>query len=388
MSAIHGMVGSFELMLHGDEFGMYDRQYGGARGASQLAGVGWVMGSVAHPLGAGRIAFHVMLSADPWTATLRGYPLVLQSGESYDGVPLHDRQHPHDLLMELAARYDVPITSSAALQLYAGPSGEPAVGPVAFPHRPSAIDDPFAPLSHHWQDATHISFGVVTAGIYTHAVKLEGSIFNGREPDQDRTDIDFAHQSPVLDSYSARLTVNPTADVSLSSWYAYLKTPEALEPTVSQHRMGASILTERRVGPAGEWSSALIYGANLYSNDSRLSNSVLLESTMNLDGTNVVFARGEYVVKSPSDLDVPVPSPPTPNRFPIGSAVAGYVRELWSGRGPVAVGAGFAGIIDVIPRSLVPWYATRTPGGFAVFLRAGLAQPKGGSGMASMPGMN
>lgn len=387
-SAIHAMAGSFELMLHGSEFGMYDEQYGGPRGGSQFAAWGWLMGSAAHPLGGGRIAFHAMLSADPWTATLRGYPLLLQSGESYNGAPLHDRQHPHDFFGELAARYDVAVTSSVALQLYAGPAGEPALGPVAFLHRPSATDDPFAPLSHHWQDETHASFGVVTAGIYTRALKLEGSIFNGREPDQDRTDIDFAHRAPVLDSYSARLTFNPTADVSLSSWYGYLRTPEALEPNVSQHRMGAAILTEHRMWSMGEWSSGLIYSANLYSNDSRLSNSVLLETTMDFDGKNAVFARGEYVVKSPADLDVPVPSPPTPDRFPIGSVVAGYVREVWSGRGPVAIGLGFAGILDVIPGSLGPWYATRTPGGFAIFLRARVAPRNGGPGMASMPGMS
>jgi hypothetical protein len=388
MSTLHTMAGSFELMLHGTEFGMYDEQYGGDRGASQLAGIGWIMGSAAHTLGAGQIDLHMMLSADPWTATLRGYPLVLQSGESYGGTPLHDRQHPHDLFTELAARYDVPIASSVALLLYAGPAGEPALGPVAFPHRPSAIDDPFAPLSHHWQDATHISFGVITAGIYTPALKLEGSIFNGREPDEDRTDIDWAGRAPVLDSYSTRLTFNPTADLSLSTWYAYLRTPEALEPTVSQHRLGAAILAERRLWSSGEWSSAVIYGANLYSSDSRLSNSVLLESTLDLDETNTVFARAEYVVKSPEDLDVPVPSPATPNRFPIGSLVAGYVRELWSGSRPMRLGVGLAGIVDVIPRSLTPWYATRTPGGFAVFLRAGFARSRQMSAMPSMPGMN
>ena len=34
-----------------------------------------------------------------------------------------------------------------------------------FMHRPSAADDPFAPLGHHWQDATHEAFGVVTTGL-------------------------------------------------------------------------------------------------------------------------------------------------------------------------------------------------------------------------------
>jgi hypothetical protein len=345
------------------------------------------MGSAAHSLGPGLVTFRGMFSADPWTATLRGYPLELQSGEADNGAPLHDRQHPHNLFMEMAAMYDVAIGSGAALQLYVAPVGEPAVGPVAFPHRPSAADDPFAPLSHHWQDATHIAFGVLTAAIYTRAIKLEGSIFNGREPDQDRTDIDYAGRAPVLDSYAARVTVNPTPGLSASTWYAYLKSPEQLEPTVSQHRMGASILTERRLWSEGEWSSAVIWGANLYSNDTRLSNSLLLETTLYLDGTNAVFARGEYVVKAPSDLDVAVPAPPAANRFPIGSAAIGYVRQLWTPAHLLSVGAGFAGILDVIPGTLLPYYGTRTPGGYAIFVRMGVAHQGGPSGMAGMPGM-
>ena len=142
--------------------------------------------------------------------------------------------------------------------LYVAPVGEPAIGPVAYMHRPSALNDPFAPLAHHWTDATHITYGVVSAGLFTKHVKLEGTLFNGREPDEDRYDFDF-HS---LDSYGARISVNPTPHWGLSASYGYLQQPEALHPDENQHRVGASILHTVRLGRQGEWASALIYGAN------------------------------------------------------------------------------------------------------------------------------
>src|SRR5262249_33652192 len=170
--------------------------------------------------------------------TPRGYPLLLQSGESFHGEPLHDRQHPHDFWMELGAIYERAISKRVAVELYAAPSGEPALGPVAFMHRPSAMDNPAAPLGHHWQDATHIAFGVITAGVFTHRLKLEGSVFNGREPDENRWDFDPI----VLDSYSGRATFNPDSNWSFTAGYGFLKNPEALEPAVSLHRLTASAL--------------------------------------------------------------------------------------------------------------------------------------------------
>lgn len=128
-------------------------------------------------VGTGMLQFRSMLSLDAIGVTGRGYPVLLQCGGSYHGVPIHDRQHPHDFFMELRALYLQPITRTIGVELYAAPSGEPALGPVAFMHRPSAMDDPVAPIGHHWQDATHISFGVVTAGLFTRQWKIEGSIF-------------------------------------------------------------------------------------------------------------------------------------------------------------------------------------------------------------------
>jgi hypothetical protein len=373
-------------MLHGSAFVTWNRQVGGDRGASQFESTNWFMGMASHSLGAGRLQLRGMFSAEPWTVGEQGYPEILQSGEDFNGVPNRDRQHPHDLFMELAADYQVPVSHDAAIELYAAPVGEPALGPVAFPHRPSASSDPMAPLSHHWQDATHIAFGVATAGVYTSTIKIEGSIFNGREPDQHRADFDLSTPNDrTLDSYSGRLTVNPSPGWSMSSWYAYLRSPEALEPTISQHRLGASILNAEPFGTRGQWSSALIYGANLYSNDRRLSNSADLETNLDLDGSNTVFGRLEYVNKSAYDLSV-VGVPPT-QRFDIQSVSVGYVREIGPFTKYGAAGLGVVLTLDAIPRTLEPAYRTRTPGGFGIFLRVRPAHTHMGSMMTQSDGM-
>jgi hypothetical protein len=147
--------------------------------------------------GSGHFGLRGMISLEPFTIAGCGYPNLLASGEVCEGEAIHDRQHPHDLFMELAATYDRPLGGDAHLQLYGGPFGEPALGPVAFPHRISAMPNPVAPITHHWLDATHITYGVVTGGVYGKRWKAEASVFNGREPDETRTNFDFA----AMDSY-------------------------------------------------------------------------------------------------------------------------------------------------------------------------------------------
>ncbi|HTD62377.1 MAG TPA: hypothetical protein VK679_17100 [Gemmatimonadaceae bacterium] len=364
MHAEHMMAGGWQFMLHYMAFANYDHQESTRNidGATQFNGIDWFMGMAQHDVGASRLTLRAMLSTDPFTVGKAGYPLLLQTGESYRGEPLHDRQHPHDLFMELAAVYDAPVTSDVAVELYAAPAGEPALGPVAYPHRPSAAGDPYAPLGHHWQDATHISFGVLTAGVFTHGVKLEGSIFNGREPDETRTNFDFR----TLDSYSGRVTMNPAPAWSVSASYGYLKSPEQLTPNISQHRMGASVLFDQPFNGKGEWSTALVYGANLYSDSPQLSNSVDLETTLDLDGTNTIFWRAEYVNKDAYDLALGA-APPA-GRFDVGSGTIGYSRELMRAAG-IAIALGGVATVDLIPTGLRPYYGTRTPYGFGVFLR-------------------
>src|SRR5436305_11932893 len=323
MHAAHYMLGRWTLMLHGKGFFQYDWQ-GASRGSNQLGIVNWAMAAASRALGGGQLQLRAMFSAEPWTIGSRGYPLLVQSGESYQGAPLHDRQHPHDLFMELAALYERPVARDFGLSLYLAPVGEPAVGPVAFPHRPSAADDPLAPISHHWQDGAHITFGVVTAGVFTRNVKLEASWFNGREPDENRTNFDYTGRR--LDSYSVRLTVNPGPRWSLSTWYAYLKSPEGLYPDESLHRIGAAALTTQTVGAGGTWSSALIYGANAQIGTGRLASSVLVESTLDLDGTNSLFGRVEYVRKSAEELVIP--SVPSTTQYDVGALALGYLRTV------------------------------------------------------------
>jgi hypothetical protein len=357
--------GHWDVTGHGFAFAQYDKQ-GGTRGGEQLGSLNWMMLMASHSLAGGRVQARTMLSLDALTVTPKGYPLLLQSGEAYDGQPLHDRQHPHDFFMELSMLYEKPITRSVGVMLYAAPSGEPALGPVAFMHRPSAMDNPTAPISHHWQDATHISFGVFSAGLFTHTLKLEGSLFNGREPDQYRFNFD-----PIrLDSYSGRVTYDPSASWSFTGGYGYLKSPEALNPTESMHRVTASALYGATLGSEGQWSASAVWGANAHSTHPGLSHAVLLESEAVLDARNTVFGRAEVVQKSAGDLvlDTPQYGFATDREFRVGELTLGYIRDF-ARFGAGTLGLGAMGTLNVVPPELQAAYGSRTPVGALVFLR-------------------
>ena len=371
------IAGSWMLMAHGVLDLYYDDQRT-PRGDTQFGSANWVMGMAMRELGGGMLQLDAMLSAEPWTVGGGGYPLLLQSGESYRGQPLHDRQHPHDLFMELAATYEHKLSDKLAISLYAAPVGEPALGPVAFMHRPSAQSDLFAPISHHWQDATHISFGVATVGIYTRAVKLEGSVFNGREPDENRYDFDFR----PFDSWSARVSVNPAAEWSLNASYGFLKSSEGLHPEEEKNRAGASIMRTARLGESGEWASALIYGGNhprLSGVSGPWQHSLVLETNAQLDGRNTIFGRWTWVQKTAEELVVS--SLPAGERFNITTVSVGYSREL-AHFSNTAFSLGVRGELGFVPATLEPTYGTRHPAGFAVFAR--LRPMASGHSMAGM----
>ncbi len=377
LPAWHMMSGHWDVMLHGFINAQYDKQ-GGPRGGEQLGSQNWAMLMVSRDIAHGRFQARTMLSLDPATVSARGYPLLLQTGESYQGQPLHDRQHPHDLFMELGVLYERPVSSAMGVSLYAAASGEPALSPVAFMHRPSAMDDPVAPLSHHWQDATHISFGVLTTGLFGRRWKLEGSAFNGREPDDHRWNFDRVH----LDSYSGRLTVNPGEHFSLSMGYGFLKSPEALNPTESIHRTTASVLYGRKLGADGQLGAAVIWGANLA--NGQQSNSVLAEGEAVLDRHNTLFGRVERVEKTAEELALPtgVGGVAPGSLYNVSSVSLGFIREVIR-TSDVTVGLGVRGTVNVIPAALTPYYGSRSPAGVLVFARLRPVQ----RAVSSMSGM-
>lgn len=379
MHAHHVMAGPWELMLHGVAFGMYDRQ-NGTRGAEQFSSVNWGMLMARRAAAGGMLTLRGMMSLEAFTVGGNGYPLLLQTGEEYQGQPLHDRQHPHDLFMELAAQYERAITKSVGLSLYAAPVGEPASGPVAFPHRPSAMNDPLAPIGHHWQDATHIAFGVLTAGLFTHSVKVEGSLFNGREPDENRTNFDYRGRS--LDSYSGRVTWNPAGQWSVAGSYAYLKSPETTHPEESMHRVSASLLNNRSFGSAGDWSTTLVFGANRASSDKTFEPSYLAETNLEFGNGHTVFGRAEYVDKTADDLVLGA-NPPA-RTFNVGELTGGYLYEF-DRIGTVRTGLGVRAAVNFVPSSLVSVYGSRNPTGFAIFVRFRPA-PMTGHGVGAGPG--
>jgi hypothetical protein len=363
LPSIHSMKGSWDLMLHGFVFGQYDKQ-AGPRGDEQFGSLNWGMFMASRELAGGRFQVRTMLSLDPATVSEKGYPLLLQSGESFAGQPLVDRQHPHDFWMELGAMYERPITKNVGVMVYGAPSGEPALGPVAFMHRPSAMDNPFAPLGHHWQDATHVSFGVATAGVFTNKWRLEGSVFNGREPDEHRWNFD-----PIkFDSYSGRLTFNPDSSWSFTGGYGWMKSPEILDPGEPLHRMTASALHGVKRGDGGQIASAVIWGANVQ--HGVWSHSVLVESEAILDQSNTLLMRAEYVQKNAEELvlERPPHNLDPELRLNVGTISAGYIREVGRMWG-TTLGLGGMGTVNFVPSSIESIYGSRMPVGGVLFLR-------------------
>lgn len=231
-------AGDWMLMGHAIIDGVYSWQ-DGPRGDELGFIGGMIMGTAQRRLDTGGVLqLRGMVSPDPLMGD-RGYPLLLAAGETADGVhTLVDRQHPHDLFMELSASYSHPLSDKDSVFIYAGLPGEPAFGPPAFMHRPAAMASPEAPITHHWLDSTHITFGVVTAGWVHDNFKIEASRFRGREPDQDRYDIETGE----LDSTAVRISWNPNDNWALQASWADVTSPEQLEPDVDVTKYSASAL--------------------------------------------------------------------------------------------------------------------------------------------------
>lgn len=330
-------------------------------GRSRVDAPSMLMAMYSKPIGEkSQFGFRGMFSLDPIIQRGYGYPLLYQSGEQFRGAPIHDRQHPHDLFSELAVTYSYKFDDKKSFYLYAGYPGEPALGPPMYLHRTSGMNNPDAPIGHHWQDATHITFGVVTAGFSFGKAKIEASAFNGTEPNENRYNFD----KPRLNSFSGRFSFNPTKNWAFQISHGYLKNPEPLEPEIRiLRKTTASAIYNKIFDEDHNWASTVLWGQN-HANGDRF-NSFLFESNYDFY-ENAVFGRAETVQKTGHDL---VLEPADEDRvFRVNAFSLGYVRDLIQNKG-IDVGLGAMVTLNHNPASLEPYYGGTTHGGWQVFMR-------------------
>ncbi|MGE5563024.1 MAG: hypothetical protein ACM3ZV_06900 [Bacillota bacterium] len=348
------MSGRWTLMAHGVLNLVYDHQ-SGRRGDDKAFASGMLMGMAQHPLGNGTVQLKAMLSPDPLMGP-RGYPLLLASGETANGRDrLIDRQHPHDLFMELAGSVSQKIGPRSSLFVYAGLPGEPAFGPPAFMHREAIMDSPEAPITHHWLDSTHISFGVLTGGIVLDQVKIEASRFNAREPDQHRWDI----ETGPLDSTAVRVSWNPARTLSLQGSWGHFVDPEQLEPGVDQKRWSASALWADDVAPGWKAAATLAWGrktAHGHSDDAFAAEGSLKHAGW------TIFGRAEMAENRELTQLEHGPS------YRVGKASVGAVRDFGIAE-HLSLGAGGLVSVNRVPDALAPLYGGNSPAGAMGFVR-------------------
>jgi hypothetical protein len=325
----HKTAGEWLLMLHGEAKLGVNAQ-GGPRGVTKFESQNWLMPMAFRRVGRGTLQLRGMFSVEPLTFSGAGSPQLFQAGEVYKGQSIVDAQHPHDLFMELSASYTVPLGERATWYTYFGFPGEPALGPVAFMHRASASENPSAPLAHHFQDSTHISFGVFTTGFTYRWLKLEGSLFNGREPDDRR----YGFEWGAFDSRSVRVSVAPSGNWTLQYSYGFLKNPEQLEPG-DTHRQTASVQYNRPL-KRGNWATSLIWGRNREEHDGEVFrlNGYTAESTVNFLDKNYVYTRLELVDRKEllrhDELHSLGFAEGFHPQFRIGAYTFGGARDVWN----------------------------------------------------------
>jgi hypothetical protein len=350
----------WDLMAHGVVFLTYNQQ-GGPRGEGKAESTNYFMFMEQHKFWKGTVLFREMFSAESLTSPHPGFPELFQTGETYHGEPLVDHQHPHNVFAELALLYTVPINKRISWLFYGGPSAEPALGPVTYIHRESASEDPEAPLGHHLQDSTHTSFGVVTTGVVIGRFKIEGSAFDGHEPNEERWSI----QLGALDSWSIRASAAPTRNWTAQYSYGRLEHPEAIDPE-DERRQTASVEYNRPLSGGwlgeGKWATSVIWGRKHKETEDTNQNSYLLESTLNFRARNYAYTRVELV-----DKDELFPELPTHPSYRIGAYTFGGVRDLvHNHRWQLGLGADVT--FYTKPAVLNPIYGD-TPVSLHVFLR-------------------
>ena len=354
MHGKHLMAGDWMLMAHGTVSLQYT-DHSGPRGSNKtyVTSMGMLTGT--RDTDWGRIQLKSMFSLEP-AMDSSGYPNLFATGETSNGLPLVDRQHPHDLFMELAARVDINA-GGGTVYVYGGPVGEPALGPSAFMHRGSAANNPEPPITHHWFDSTHITYGVVTVGYSAPKWQLEASAFRGAEPDERRWNI----ETPKLDSWSVRATYNPTPNWSLQASYGQLKQPEAGHPGEDEHRFTASA----HYGRSGLSAMAAFSAKQRVPGDTLTA--WLGEVNWDLDRHNSLFGRVENVAN-----DELFPNPLSPLHdvtFRVTKFQAGYARHLPLGPFDLALG----GSVNTYAKSVALDAAYGSnPMGYTLFARVSL----------------
>jgi hypothetical protein len=350
--------GDWTLMLHGAGF-VSAIEATGRRGDDALTSQNWLMGMASRPLAGGQLLLRSMVSLEPALMPKRGYPELFQTGETANGTALVDRQHPHDFVMELAAEFAIELAPATIGYIYAAPMGDPSLGPVAYPHRASALELPQATLAHHLEDSTHIAGSVVTLGAKREAFGLAVSAFHGAEPDENRWDL----ETGSLDSWAVRATWDPTPNVSAQLSTGHLEHPEALEPDNVQ-RTTASIAHHLRL-PGGELETSLIWGHNDRSHG-HATNGFTAEASWRFRESNYLTARGEIVDKDELFADAHAVER-------VRALTVGYTKDVF--RTPVLLG-GIGGNVTIygIPSNLQDSYGSR-PRSWYAFVRVRSAAP-------------
>lgn len=369
MSGLQSMSGPWMLMVHGDATLVYDNQ-GGPRGRGKTFSQSMLMGMASRPIGdRGTLGLRAMLSLDPLMGK-SGYPLLFATGETANGrEELVDRQHPHDLFMEMSASYSHDLGGGRSLYLYGGLPGEPALGPPTFMHRVSGMDDPEAPIGHHWFDSTHITFGVVTAGYAQGRWKIEASAFKGREPDQRRWNL----ERPRLDSWSVRGFWNPTANLSFQISTGHIHSPEQLDPAKDEQRTTASVSYNRPLGRGGNWATTFAWSRKDEQGGPAL-NGWLGETSLRLKNRHIVFARAEHV----QEAELFESGPLAGQVIPVSKLSAGYAYELPMA-GPVRLALGGLATAYAYPDRIKPAYGHEGVKSFMLFARLRLAGARPGN---------
>jgi hypothetical protein len=368
MPMIMTHFGNWNTMFMGLGF-LSDIQQSGPRGGDKLYSTNWMMASAEHRVGANdAFQAELMLSLEPATITGRRYPLLFQTGETAYGVPITDAQHPHNFIMALGFHYVHHVAEDTTLDLYFAPVGDPALGPVPYPHRASAMELPEAPISHHWQDSTHVSDDVVTAGLQYKKFKFEASGFYGSEPGENRWII---QQGPI-NSWSGRIWFFPTKYWAAQVSAGRLTHPEALEPG-DQTRVTASVEYVRPM-PGGSWASTLSWGRVHSTATLRNLNSYLAESELPVTRRNFITGRAELVDKDDlfaNDLELQEQLDALyGSTFRIGAYTLGYTRDIDLFRS-VETGIGFNFSAYSLPNAIKPYYGDHPVGG-NIFLRVQL----------------